>query len=505
VEAPGSADEDIRLFYTYGRLLPHETIPCENTWTRPSVGSYSEKLVRMKYRALVVCGGLFFALGLSVPGADVISIWGGARGTIVMKSDGTVWTWGANFGGKLGLGVDSATLGRVLVPAEVHGPGNVGFFNSIKAIMGGEAHNTALRSDGTVWSWGMTGGMMGLLGDGTTNNACVPVQTSNLNSVVALGGRDYHTLAVESNGSIWAWGWNSTGALGDGTTNATLVPVQVVGLTNPAVVSGGYHFSMALMPDGTVYQWGLGRVIGSSYTPAQIPGFSNVTAISCGWDHALALKSDGTVWAWGLNGYGEVGDGTTSNRTVPVQVVGLSNVVAVSGGDWHSAALRSDGTVWKWGRNDTGQLGNGSADGAAHPIPARILLDNYGAGFSNVVMVAARDYHNIAVKADGSVWQWGANDQGQCGVNTTDDLRRPAMVSGLGPRVGLPLNLALNAPGSVDLYWRSGTGEYFSIEYMTNLTDGLAGVLQSNILASPPTNTVTVPMTNARCYYRLRF
>jgi alpha-tubulin suppressor-like RCC1 family protein len=132
-------------------------------------------------------------------------------------------------------------------------------------------------------------------------------------------------------------------------------------------------------------------------------------------------------------------------------------------------------------------------------------LDNYGAGFSNVVKVAARDWHNIAVKSDGSVWQWGANDQGQCGDNTITDRWRPVRVSGLGPRVGLSLNLERSAPGFVDLRWQSATGEYFSIEYTTNIMAGFPGVLQSNILASPPTNTVTVPTTNDRRYYRLRF
>src|SRR2546428_13771723 len=108
----------------------------------------------MKYRSLVAFGGLFLALCLSARGADVVSIGGGARSTIVMKSDGTVWTWGANFGGKLGIGVDSVTLGRVLVPVEVHDPTNVTYLNSITAIMGGEVHNVALKSDGTVWAWG---------------------------------------------------------------------------------------------------------------------------------------------------------------------------------------------------------------------------------------------------------------------------------------------------------------------------------------------------------------
>lgn len=259
------------------------------------------------------------------------------------------------------------------------------------------------------------------------------------------------------------------------------------------------------MSGGTVYQWGHGRAIGNSYTPVQIPGFSNVIGISGGWDHALAVKSDGTAWAWGKNNNGELGDGTTNNTNLPVQVVGLSNIVAVSGGDGHSSALSSDGTVWKWGLNDVGELGNGTTNGTPNPLPAKILLDSYGAGFSNVVMMAARDYHNIAVKSDGSVWQWGANDQGQCGDNSMIDRSRPVKVSGLGPRVGLPLNMEQTVPGSVDLYWKTSTGEYFSIEYTTNIIAGFKGLLQSNILANPPTNTVTLPMTNDRCYYRLKF
>jgi len=184
-------------------------------------------------------------------------------------------------------------------------------------------------------------------------------------------------------------------------------------------------------------------------------------------------------------------------------------MVAVSGGDWHSSALSSDGTVWKWGRNDVGQLGNGSSDGAnnfvPHPVPAKIQSDNYNAGFSNVVKVAARDWHNIAVKADGSVWQWGANDQGQCGDNTTADRWRPVRVLGLSPRVGLSLNLEARTPGFVNLRWQSATGEYFSVEYTTNIMGAFTRVLQNNILATPPTNTLTVPTTNDRGYYRLKF
>ncbi len=463
----------------------------------------TRKQVAMRHRTLAAFGWFFLVLAFTAPGADVESVWGGARGTLVLKSDGTVWTWGANFGGKLGLGVATNVLTRVLVPNEAHGPGNSGYLNSIKAIMGGELHNMAVKSDGTVWAWGNN--MFGQLGNGTTNDADAPVQVSGLSSITSLGGRAYHALAIKADGTAWAWGWNSMGELGNGTTNPTTVPVQVVGLTNPIVVTAGYHYSVALMPDGTVCQWGHGRAIGNSNTPVQIPGFSNVTAISGGWDHALALKSDGTVWAWGLNGDGELGNGTTTNSAIPIQSVGLSNMVAVSGGDSHSSALCRDGTVWKWGLNDVGELGNGTTN-SVNPVPVKILLDNYGGGFSNVVKMAARDYHNIALKQDGSVWMWGANDQGQCGDNTTNDRWRPVMVSGLGPRVDLSLNMQPSIEvGSADLSWKSSTGEYFCIEYTTNIMDGFTNIFQSNILANPPTSTVTVPMIDRQGYYRLTF
>src|SRR5207245_9333978 len=119
----------------------------------------------------------------------------------------------------------------------------------------------------TGWAWGPN--IFGQLGNGSTNEAHTPVQVSCLSSVTALGGRGYHTLAIDAGGSVWGWGWNSAGELGNGTTNPTTVPVKVVGLTNPAVVSAGDKFSIALMHNGTVFQWGHGRAIGNCYTAVQ--------------------------------------------------------------------------------------------------------------------------------------------------------------------------------------------------------------------------------------------
>ena len=475
----------------------------------------------MNYVIRIWFAALVFALISSARSADVVSIWGGARGTIVLKSDGTVWTWGANFNGKLGIG-DTNPI-RMTVPVEVHGAGNVSYLNSVKAIMGGEIHNVALKSDGTVWAWGWNA--LGQLGNGTTNDAWTPVQTGltanpPLTNVVKLGGRPYFTLAVKTDGTIWAWGMNQFGQMGNGTVSSfSAVPGMVSNsatggpINNPLQVTCGYQFGAALATNGTVWTWGSGThgelgqgVTTTSYIPAQVPALTNITAISAGWFHILALKADGTVWAWGANPNGEVGDGTAVNRSNAVAVLNITNIVAVSGGDSHSSARAADGTVWKWGKNDVGELGNGTANNNANPMPAKILVDKFGNGFSNVVMMAARDYHNIAVKADGSVWMWGANDQGQCGDGTLNDDWRPVPVVGLGARVGLPLNVAAGSqPGYANLSWSSATGQYFSVEYSTNLANGFTGVWQGNILATPPTNLVTVPTTNSPAYYRLKF
>jgi alpha-tubulin suppressor-like RCC1 family protein len=467
---------------------------------------------------------LLLAFISSTPGADVVSVWGGARGTIILKSDGTVWTWGANFDGKLGLGETNDV--RMLTPVEVQDAGNAGFFNSVKAIMGGEIHNVALKSDGTVWCWGWNS--FGQLGNGTTNDSWVPTQAGlaavpPMTNVVKLGGRPYFTLAEKADGTIWAWGMNQFGQMGNGTLTPfgsppNSVPVMVSNSLPGGPINGalqitcGYQFGAALATNGTVWVWGSGShgeqgtgATTANYTPVPVPGLTNITQISAGWFHILARKSDGTAWAWGNNSSGEVGDGATNNDFTPVQVLNVSNIVAVSGGDGHSSALAADGTIWKWGRNDVGELGMNSADTNAHPLAVKIPTDKFDNLFSNVVMMAARDYHNIAVKADGSVWMWGANDQGQCGDGTQHDAWRPVPVVGLGARVPLPLNVAAGSPGFANLSWSSATGQFFNVEFSTNLAKGFAGTLQSNLPATPPTTVVSVPLTNGPMFYRLRF
>jgi alpha-tubulin suppressor-like RCC1 family protein len=322
----------------------------------------------------------------------------------------------------------------------VHGPGNIGFLGSVTAIMGGEHHNFALKSDGTVWAWG--GNFVGQLGTGSFTNTDVPVQVSFPVSVTMLGGRGYHSLAVDMNGTVWAWGWNTQGQLGHDTTgnpcgpgftNTTCsnVPIPVLGISHPLTVTGGGFFSLAVMPDHTVMGWGSntrGQLGDGSFTNQPLPVaassvLSHVVQLSAGWKHAVALTEDGHVWAWGDNLEGEIGLGitTTQGISVPTQVPGLSGVVSVSAGDRFTGALKGDGTVWTWGANQFLQLGNDS-NVAYSAVPVQVI------GLDHVNIYAARDYHDLAVKEDQTVWAWGSGQNGELGDNLTSDSNVPVQV-----------------------------------------------------------------------------
>lgn len=195
------------------------------------------------------------------------------------------------------------------------------------------------------------------------------------------------------------------------------VPVGLVpmaGLADVQATSASLGQNLAVKRDGTVWQWGNGGP-----TPVQAIGLKEVVAVAAGctdWFnscHSLALKSDGTVWAWGENDYGQLGDGTTTSRAIPVQVSGVNKVVAIAARDYgiHNLAVKSDGTVWEW------------------PTAER-LTPVHVTGLSEVVAVADGLAHSLALKHDGSVWAWGQNLHGQLGVQTTVIRTTPVQVVG---------------------------------------------------------------------------
>jgi hypothetical protein len=249
--------------------------------------------------------------------------------------------------------------------------------------------------------------------------------------VVEVATGHYHSLALRSDGTVRAWGYNAFGQLGDGTTTNRRSPITVSGLTNVVHIAGGRDMSYAVRSDGTVWAWGLNSdgSIGDGTTttrtrPVQVSGLTGVVAIAGGRDHGVAARSDGTVWTWGDNAYGQVGDGTTTDRRTPVQVSGLTNVVMVGAGAHHSYALRANGAVMAWGRNNLGQLGDGTRTQRTRPVQVA------GLGSGAIFVGSGRD-HGMAAMADGSVRAWGRNDFRQLGDGTTTNRITPIVVPGV--------------------------------------------------------------------------
>ena len=376
----------------------------------------------------------------------------GESHSLFLLQDGTVFTWGNNIEGRLGLGFSG---GQETSPTQVVGQGSIGTLGGIIAASSGDAHNLALTTDGQLHSWGDN--TYGKLGDDTAVARSYPDFVHGPGNIGVL---DYvahascwlnHNLAVRRNGELWSWGYNDSGKLGDGTETIRRTPVQVHGLDdggyigNIAHADAGYRHSLAVGTDGTVWAWGYnvyGRLGDGTTTTRDTPVkvvdvggsgvLSNVVEVSAGYRHSLALLNDGTVRAWGFNYRGRLGDGTSITRETPVQVVGengngvLSDIIEVHAGQTHSLALDAHGNVWTWGANLTGQLGINSTTKSLTPV--KVHGPNDVGTLSNIVAIAAGWDHNLALDSYGRLWAWGRNDKGQLGDGTTTVRKVPVLV-----------------------------------------------------------------------------
>jgi uncharacterized repeat protein (TIGR01451 family) len=304
-----------------------------------------------------------------------------------------------------------------------------------RAIAAGGEHSLALTSDGSVWEWGAKwADYWGLdLPLGDVAGYAAPTRVSGLDRIVAIAEAYSHSLAIRDDRTVWAWGSQDGGQFGDYTGTNRGTPVQVLGLSQVVAVSGGVISNLALRSDGTVWTWGtLGN--GWNKDPGDPPtgaltkvtGLTGVVAIASGYGHSLAMKVDGTVWAWGRNTSGELGDGSASQGSLTaVQVRGLSGVVAIAAGSVHSLALKTDGTVWEWGSNQR--------------TPVQV------SGLSEVVSIAAGGI-DMALKPDGTLWAWRF-DWANAEWST------PAQVTGLSDvasiAVGYGHALALKGDGTI--------------------------------------------------------
>jgi alpha-tubulin suppressor-like RCC1 family protein len=287
------------------------------------------------------------ALVLGVAGtAGTVPAQAQVRGAATVAPPPDVASWGANRTGQLGDGTTTDRSRYV----------DIGFGSNVVQVAAGWTgrfgHGLEVRSDGTAWAWGFNG--FGELGDGTTTSRLAPVQVTGLTGVTQVAGGCTHSLALRSDGTVWAWGDNRFGELGRGTVTgveATAAPVS--GLTGVTKIAAGCEFSLALRSDGTVWAWGENRVgqlgngsTASSAVPVQITGVSRVTAIAAGWDSAVAIVLNGaSVWAWGSNKDGGLGDGTLADHATPVRVtqIGTVHIAGVTAGFQFAAILGTDG------------------------------------------------------------------------------------------------------------------------------------------------------------------
>jgi alpha-tubulin suppressor-like RCC1 family protein len=377
---------------------------------------------------------------------DWTAVSAGGDFTLAIKADGSLWGWGDNWEGMLGLG-DDATRSFYYVPTRV------GTDNDWAAVSASYSYTLAIKTDGSLWAWGCNdSGRLGLgdAGEGTNRN--VPTRVGAASNWAAVSTYGFHSLAIKTDGSLWAWGYNDSGRLGLGDFDDRYVPTRVGADNDWAAVSGGNYHSLAIKADGSLWAWGanesgrlgIGTILAPS-VPTRVGADSNWAAVSAGGYHSLALKSNGSLWAWGENYRNELGLGDFDDRYVPTRVGADNNWAAVSAGGDHTLALKTDGGLWAWGANTSAQLGIGT--NLARSVPTRVGTDN------NWAAVSAYDGHTLAIKANGSLWAWGLNEDrlglgddadSYYSVPTRVGTDNWAVVS-----VGYPSTLAIKTDGSL--------------------------------------------------------
>jgi alpha-tubulin suppressor-like RCC1 family protein len=356
--------------------------------------------------------------------SGVVQVVAGGESTCALIKDGSVKCWGKNEFGQLG---DGTTRDRN-TPVAV-----VGIQESVKAIALGGDHACALSESGAVQCWGKND--VGQLGNGTTQDSLSPVMVAGLESgvaAIAASAWDGTTCALTVAGGVKCWGDNFGGQIGDGSADGSPVPVDVSGLDQgvTAIAVGQQSHVCALTAQGKVVCWGTNGAgqLGDGTTenrsqPVEVRGLTGrIVQITAGFGHTCALDEAGEVFCWGLNDNMQLGDGTTNDSSSPLQPGGVGkDILAIYAGSGHNCLLTKNGRVRCWGENWFGQLGNGTTDNSSAPVEV-------GGLDANALQVSTGAGHTCALLKGGKVKCWGLNSKGQLGDGTTQDASTPVGV-----------------------------------------------------------------------------
>lgn len=354
-----------------------------------------------------------------------------------IKANGTLWAWGDNYYGQVGNGSTNSQTSPLQIGTDTW-----------KSVFAGRNHALAIQPNGSVWVWGDELGS-------EASMSTEPSEKSELYGIVQVTAGDGFSFALDANGYLHSWGKNNYGQLGQGTTAVVATPTMTESNTEEVIAAASGHgfTTFTLYSDGTIKGWGLNSdfQLGvdtneeDQYAPISIPAASNDNiAIVTGFDHTLVLKSDGSIWGWGD---GEsIGNGTSQIVPEAVMAGEDHDWIGVAAGSFSSAAIKADGSLWAWGSNYNGELGTGDTSSKLTPTQVGEEYD--------WVAIAKGASHTIALKANGTLWGWGRNYAAEAGGGAnTNDILTPTQIgeenNWVSVSAGSMSSFAIKADGTI--------------------------------------------------------